>query len=95
MFERMTIAGLITRLKRYPEDALCVGSFWLDDDFLELDGALTACEIEAAMEIVHDNHDANVGINWDAIQHAIDIVKAGGRIDRFHWPPLAAAKESR
>ncbi|CAI1228440.1 Uncharacterised protein [Serratia proteamaculans] len=78
MFEKMTIAGLIARLKCYPEGALCVGSFWLDDDFLALDGALTADEIEAAMEIVHDNHDANFGINWDVIQHAIDIVKAEG-----------------
>lgn len=77
MFERMTIAGLINRLKHYPESALCVASFWLDDDFLMLDETLTVHEIEAVMEIVHDNHDANVGINWDALQHAIDVVKAG------------------
>ncbi|WP_273866438.1 hypothetical protein [Serratia ureilytica] len=75
MLAKMTIAGLIARLNRYPNDTLCVASFWLDDDFLALDATLTADDIELAMEVVHDNHDANIGINWDVLQNAIDIVK--------------------
>jgi hypothetical protein len=30
----VTVAGLIARLKQYPPDALCMGTFWLEDDFL-------------------------------------------------------------
>jgi hypothetical protein len=37
----VTVAGLIARLKQYPPDALCLGTFWLADDFLSLDDSLS------------------------------------------------------
>jgi hypothetical protein len=36
----VTVAGLIARLKQYPPDALCLGTFWLADDFFHL---MTVC----------------------------------------------------
>nr|WP_172704622.1 hypothetical protein [Hafnia paralvei] len=36
----MTIAAFKRRLSRYPDDALCCGTFWLADDFLSLDDTL-------------------------------------------------------
>ncbi|MDX6913434.1 hypothetical protein SJZ84_21795 [Hafnia paralvei] len=72
----MTIAAFKSRLSRYPDDALCCGTFWLADDFLSLDDTLDEATIEAAMERAQDSHDANIGLNWDALQCAIDEVKS-------------------
>lgn len=71
----MTIAGLIERLQDYPEDALCLGTFWLADDFLVLDATLTPEEIEAAMDIADDQHDADVGFNWFTLEMAIERMR--------------------
>lgn len=72
----MTVAAFKSRLSRYPDDALCCGTFWLADDFLSLDDTLDEYTIEAAMERAQDSHDANVGLNWDSLQCAIDEVKS-------------------
>ncbi|EKS6582880.1 hypothetical protein SPM86_21765 [Enterobacter hormaechei subsp. xiangfangensis] len=71
----VTVAGLIARLKQYPPDALCMGTFWLEDDFLSLDGSLSEEEIAEAMRICYHSHDAGIGFNWDTLQFAIDHVK--------------------
>ena len=71
----VTVAGLIARLKQYPPDALCLGTFWLEDDFLSLDGNLSEEEIAEAMRICDHSHDAGIGFNWDTLQFAIDYVK--------------------
>ncbi|ELG2268028.1 hypothetical protein RNZ15_004137 [Salmonella enterica] len=71
----MTVAAFKHRLSRYPDDALCCGTFWLADDFLSLDDTLDESTIEAAMERAQDSHDANIGFNWDSLQSAIDEVK--------------------
>jgi hypothetical protein len=71
----VTVAGLIARLKQYPPDALCMGTFWLEDDFLSLDGSLSEEEIAEAMRICDHSHDAGIGFNWDTLQFAIDHVK--------------------
>ncbi|MCM7783630.1 hypothetical protein M8T12_21600 [Enterobacter ludwigii] len=68
------MAGLIARLKQYPPDALCMGTFWLEDDFLSLDGSLSEEEIAEAMRICDHSHDAGIGFNWDTLQFAIDHV---------------------
>ena len=73
----MTVAGLIARLKQYPPDALCMGTFWLEDDFLSLDDSLSEEEIAEAMRICDHSHDAGIGFNWDTLQFAIDRVKGG------------------
>ncbi len=71
----MTIAGLIARLQEYPQDALCLGTFWLADDFLALDATLTREEIEAAMDIADDQHDADAGFNWFTLGMAIERMR--------------------
>ncbi len=71
----VTVAGLIARLKQYPPDALCMGTFWLEDDFLSLDSSLSEEEIAEAMRIGDHSHDAGIGFNWDTLQFAIDHVK--------------------
>ncbi|EDO2903553.1 hypothetical protein KWH28_004173 [Salmonella enterica] len=72
----MTVAAFKRRLSRYPDDALCCGTFWLADDFLSLDDTLDESTIESAMERAQDGHDANIGFNWDSLQSAIDEVKS-------------------
>ncbi|MEA9392667.1 hypothetical protein SJI19_19365 [Acerihabitans sp. TG2] len=71
----MTVAALMARLSVYPDDALCCGTFWLEEDFLGVDASLTPDEIHLAMEIADDNHDANVGYNWDYLRNAIEQAK--------------------
>ena len=71
----MTIGGLIARLQEYPQEALCLGTFWLADDFLAIDATLTPEEIEAAMDIADDQHDAEVGFNWDTLGMAIERMR--------------------
>lgn len=71
----MTVKAFIARLAQYPEDALCCGTFWLADDFLSLDATLSADDIDAAMELAQDSHDADIGFNWCHLQCAIDEVK--------------------
>lgn len=71
----MTIAGLIARLQAYPQDALCLATFWLADDFLALDATLTPEEIEAAMDIADDQHDADVSFNWFTLGMAIERMR--------------------
>lgn len=71
----VTVAALIARLQQYPPDALCMGTFWLEDDFLSLDNSLTGEEIAEAMRICDHSHDACTGFNWDTLQFAIDRVK--------------------
>ncbi len=55
----MTVAAFKQRLSRFPDDALCCGTFWLASDFLALDSSLTEDDIDAAMELAQHCHDAN------------------------------------
>ena len=71
----MTIKAFRARLARFPDDSLCCGTFWLADDFLFLDDSLTHEEIEAAMEVAEDEHDAKTGFNWEHLESAIRTIK--------------------
>lgn len=75
--KRMTVKAFKERLSRFPDDALCCGTFWLASDFLALDSSLTEDDIDAAMELAQHCHDANDGFNWSHLQWAIDEVKRG------------------
>jgi hypothetical protein len=72
---KMTVQALMARLSAYPADAACCGIFWMNDDFLELDEHLTTDEIDLAMEIAENTHDASVGFNWDHIRSSIEQAK--------------------
>lgn len=69
----VTVAGMMARLRSYPADTLCVGTFWLAEDFRALAPALTDEEVEAAMEIAQDRHDCNNGYNWDFLEYCIGM----------------------
>ncbi|EBW6765689.1 hypothetical protein DP806_16630 [Salmonella enterica subsp. enterica serovar Saintpaul] len=75
MQRRMTIRAFKERLSQYPDEALCCGTFWLEDDFLLLDDTLDADTIEVAMERAQDCHDAGIGFNWDYLQAVIEEIK--------------------
>jgi len=47
----MTVREFKARLDAIGDNELCCGTFWLDDDFLRIDPALTRAEIASAMEI--------------------------------------------
>ncbi|MBP2199263.1 hypothetical protein [Pantoea cypripedii] len=74
MKREMTVRALKERLSRYPDEALCCGTFWLADDFLQLEPSLDEDEIDTAMELASRFHDANVGFNREFLQWAIDEI---------------------
>ncbi|MBY6260073.1 hypothetical protein K3G69_26725 [Phytobacter diazotrophicus] len=74
MKRKMTVRALKDRLSRYPDDELCCGTFWLADDFLQLEPSLDEDEIDTAMRLAERCHDANVGYNWESLQGVIDGV---------------------
>lgn len=78
MKRRMTIRAFKERLSQYPDEALCCGTFWLEEDFLSLDDSLDVNTIEAAMGLAQDKHDADSGFNQDYLRDMIEEVKRGG-----------------
>lgn len=72
-----TTGDLACHLFQYPADTLCLASLWFAEDFLSLDDSLTPDEIGQAMDAADDRHDASYGLNWDALQAAIDYIKGG------------------
>lgn len=54
---------------------LVLRSDWHEEDFLGMDDSLTKGQIRRAMELIARTHDANIGINWDVLGTAIEIVK--------------------
>ena len=48
---------------------------WHVGDVKSLDKRLSRHDCLRVLLLVADNHDANVGINWDVIQFHIDTVK--------------------
>lgn len=72
--KRMTVAAMIERLQRYAPDDACCGTFWLAEDFRMLDDTLDDDDIDIAMEIAHDCHDASIGYNWEYIEHCISLL---------------------
>lgn len=71
----VTVRGFMTKLSEYPADALCCGTFWVEEDFLEVDSSLATDDIRLAMEVADHKHDANIGYNWDYLRWAVEYVK--------------------
>lgn len=78
----MTVREFRARLDAIGDDELCCGTFWLADDFLSVDPALTREEIAAAMDIAEDRHDASEGFNWWHLERAISEMKQDGILHR-------------
>lgn len=48
---------------------------WHADDVLSRDSTLTAEQVGQVLDNLKNNHDATIGVNWEVIDMAIDIVK--------------------
>jgi len=55
------------------QEGKAFANIWTIGDVKILAPDLTDDEAMAILELVEDNFDANIGINWDVIQHAIDM----------------------
>jgi hypothetical protein len=49
---------------------------WHFTDVQELDDSLTNDEARQVLQLIKDNHDANIGVNWETIQAWIDYFNA-------------------
>jgi hypothetical protein len=70
----MRIKDLIKHLEAYDPETACAYALWLPDDVREqAEGHHLADEdVETILGKVQDSHDANIGINWEVIDCAID-----------------------
>lgn len=90
----VTVAGLIARLKQYPPDALCLGTFWLEDDFLSLDGNLSEEEIAEAMRICDQSTEIVKLLRIQASDtHVVEFDNVDTRFnDCNNWQVMAGGK---
>ena len=48
---------------------------WHAEDVLNQDDTLTPEQVGMVLDRIKNNHDANIGVNWDVIDYWIDRVK--------------------
>lgn len=63
------------RMALESELSTSIFSQWTIEDVKSLDEDLTDAECMEVLNAVSENHDAEVGINWDSIQYWIDDLK--------------------
>jgi hypothetical protein len=69
----MTIKEAIKFLKTYPAETPCAFSLWLPEDVQSVSNTpLSEDTIADVLGEVHDNHDANYGINWDVLRYVLN-----------------------
>lgn len=55
-----------------PNDSISV--IWHIEDVQSVRPALTAAEAYEVLTLAEQNHDANIGINWDVLREIADIL---------------------
>ena len=55
---------------------LTISISWHIDDVLQCEPSLTKTQACEVLRLAEQNHDANVGINWDVISYWADYVTA-------------------
>lgn len=48
---------------------------WHIDDVKRLDDSLTDNQARQVLQAVHNNHNADIGVNWDTINYWINEIK--------------------
>lgn len=67
-----TVGALIERLQEMDYKTPVAAILWHAEDVHGID---SSADVEAVFANLIDNHDANIGINWDSIEAAIEAVK--------------------
>ena len=74
-----TVSEIIERLQGYDADTVLLMPVWGVEDVLQcaddVGEAITDKQALSVLALCHHYHDANMGINWDTIRVAIDMVK--------------------
>ena len=52
-----------------------IAHIWTIEDVMSLDDTLTKDEAMDVLQLVIDNLDSNIGINWNVIENALHYVK--------------------
>ncbi len=74
--DKLLIAVKNFKLRAYvpnPRDTIAIS--WDIYDVRSLDRSITKAQAREVLRLLDREHDANIGINWDAIQTWIDYVK--------------------
>ena len=69
-----TAKELIEKLENYPEDEPLLMVMWHKEDVGEVRPDLTDKQCVQVMRIIKERHDASVGVNWDVISDAANIL---------------------
>jgi len=73
-----TVKETIEFLNKFDENDIIATTIWFVEDVLSLKPELTDNQAEGILESAHDNFDANLGINWDSLEHEISKIKTNG-----------------
>ena len=74
---KFTIKEAIANLEKYDEDAIVYCDMWHPEDVQQKTTEprqLTTGEIIEVFALIQRSHDAEVGINWDVIECALDTL---------------------
>ena len=69
------ISEVIQLLQPHQHDDFVLCSVWYEDDVRNVDDSVTDEEARAALRYAANNHDAELGINWDSLEAALDAIR--------------------
>lgn len=49
---------------------------WCAEDVLEVAPDFTEEQVWATLQHIEQNHDATIGVNWDVIEYAADVIRS-------------------
>ncbi|WP_373539005.1 hypothetical protein [Chamaesiphon sp.] len=80
-WEDISIETVIEHIQMLEGGQDVYSKIWHIDDVLSIDPTLSRDRARLVLQMVMDNHDANIGINWDVlksyIQQVVEMVGAG------------------
>lgn len=69
------ISEVIELLQQHQNDDFVLCSVWYEDDVRNVDASVTDEEARATLRHAASHHDAEQGINWDALEAALDAIR--------------------
>ncbi len=77
-----TVKELTDRLKSwYGDDAIIAAPVWVEEDVIgyareHLQMEISREQAQGILEDMHNNHDAELGITWDTIHSALEMLES-------------------
>jgi hypothetical protein len=66
------VSEVIAYLQQRDQEEVVLCALWVDEDVQNLAHTLSTAQASTVLQIAAKHHDANLGINWETLQSAID-----------------------